>query len=62
MAEQNRMDAARDRLSGMADRTQDQAREWSRDLDDFVQDNPGRALLIAAAVGFVIGLLFRRRD
>lgn len=62
MAEQSRMDAARDRLSGMADQTQERAREWNRDLDDFIRGNPGRALLIAAAIGFAIGLLFRNRD
>lgn len=28
----------------------------------FVRDNPGKALGIALATGFVLGLLFRRRD
>src|SRR5581483_7821816 len=35
---------------------------WGEDLSDFVRDNPGRSLLIAAGVGFVVGLLFRRGD
>jgi ElaB/YqjD/DUF883 family membrane-anchored ribosome-binding protein len=29
---------------------------------NFVRDNPGKALGIALATGFVLGLLFRRRD
>ena len=32
----------------------------SEDVADYVRDNPGRSLLIAAGVGFLIGLLFRR--
>ncbi len=28
----------------------------------FVRDNPGKAIGIALAAGFVLGLLFRRRD
>lgn len=28
----------------------------------FVRDHPGRAIGIAVATGFVLGLLFRRRD
>jgi ElaB/YqjD/DUF883 family membrane-anchored ribosome-binding protein len=35
---------------------------WGEDLSDFVRDNPGRSLMIAAGVGFVVGLLFRRGD
>lgn len=56
-----RYQEAGERLRDGYDRTQDRAREWNRDLNDFVQDNPGRALLIAAGVGFLAGLLFRRR-
>jgi len=35
---------------------------WGEDLSDFVRDNPGRSLLIAAGVGFLVGLLFRRGE
>ncbi|MEM7483047.1 MAG: hypothetical protein AAF481_17875 [Acidobacteriota bacterium] len=38
-----------------------QARSLTDDLNDFVQDNPGRAVVVAAAAGFLIGLLFRGR-
>ena len=34
----------------------------TEDLNDYVRDNPGKSLLIAAVVGFLIGLLFRRSD
>jgi ElaB/YqjD/DUF883 family membrane-anchored ribosome-binding protein len=33
---------------------------FTEDVADYVRDNPGRSLLIAAGVGFLIGLLFRR--
>ena len=32
----------------------------SEDVADYVRDNPGKSLLIAAGVGFLVGLLFRR--
>jgi ElaB/YqjD/DUF883 family membrane-anchored ribosome-binding protein len=32
----------------------------AEDVADYVRDNPGRSLLIAAGVGFLVGLLFRR--
>ncbi len=35
---------------------------WSDDLTDYVRDNPGKSVMIAAGVGFVIGLLLRTRD
>lgn len=31
------------------------------DVNTYVRDNPGRSVLIAAAVGFLLGLLFRGR-
>jgi ElaB/YqjD/DUF883 family membrane-anchored ribosome-binding protein len=30
------------------------------DVSDYVRDNPGKSLLMAAVVGFLLGLLFRR--
>lgn len=32
------------------------------DLNDYVRHHPGKSVLIAAAAGFVLGLLFRSRD
>lgn len=43
-------------------RAEERARVLSGDLNDFVQENPGRAVLFAAGIGFLIGLLARRRD
>lgn len=31
------------------------------DATNYIRDNPGKSILIAAGVGFAIGLLFRRR-
>ena len=33
----------------------------TQDVNEYVRDNPGKAVLIAAGVGFLIGLLFRGR-
>jgi ElaB/YqjD/DUF883 family membrane-anchored ribosome-binding protein len=33
----------------------------SDDVGDYVRDNPARAVLVAAGVGFLIGLLLGRR-
>jgi len=35
---------------------------WSDDLTDYVRDNPGKSVAIAAGLGFIIGLLLRTRD
>jgi ElaB/YqjD/DUF883 family membrane-anchored ribosome-binding protein len=43
-------------------RAEERARVFSGDVDDFVQENPARAVLLAAGIGFLIGLLARRRD
>ena len=32
------------------------------DVSDYVRDNPGKSIAIAAVVGFLLGLLFRRSD
>jgi ElaB/YqjD/DUF883 family membrane-anchored ribosome-binding protein len=36
--------------------------DLSADVNAYVRDNPGRSVLIAAGVGFVLGMLLRRRD
>lgn len=35
--------------------------ELSTDVNEYVRDNPGKSILIAAAVGFALGLLLRPR-
>ena len=36
------------------------ATRMSRQVGDYVQENPGKSVLIAAGVGFLIGLIVRR--
>ena len=38
------------------------ASRLTEDVTDYVRDNPGKSVLIAAVVGFLLGLLFRRSD
>jgi ElaB/YqjD/DUF883 family membrane-anchored ribosome-binding protein len=42
-------------------RAREQAHTVGKEVSDFVQERPGTALLIAAAAGFVVGLLVRGR-
>lgn len=42
------------------DKVRQNAGEWSRDLSFYVRDNPGKAVLLAAGVGFLFGMLVRR--
>jgi ElaB/YqjD/DUF883 family membrane-anchored ribosome-binding protein len=64
-------DAARERYDATVDSVQrgyQKARKSAEDLTDdvnvYVRENPGKSILIAAGVGFVLGLLLRgrRRD
>lgn len=36
--------------------------QLAADVNVYVQDNPGRAVLIAAGLGFMVGFLIRRSD
>ena len=36
------------------------AKYWQTEGEAYVRENPGRAILIALGVGFVLGLLFRK--
>jgi ElaB/YqjD/DUF883 family membrane-anchored ribosome-binding protein len=42
------------------ERVRSEAGNLSREVSLFVRDNPGKALLIAAGVGFLLGLVTRR--
>ena len=33
----------------------------TEDVNEYVRDNPGRSVLIAAGIGFAVGILLRRR-
>jgi ElaB/YqjD/DUF883 family membrane-anchored ribosome-binding protein len=59
---------ARERYGVAAERARqgyDKARKdldhLTQDVNEYVRDNPGKSVLIAAGVGFLIGLIFRGR-
>jgi ElaB/YqjD/DUF883 family membrane-anchored ribosome-binding protein len=49
------------RLQELEGEAVDRAREAARFTDDYVHDNPWRVIGIAAAVGFLVGLVVSRR-
>lgn len=53
--------AAKLRLQELEGQALDQARHAARATDDYVHDNPWAAIGVAAAAGFVVGLLMNRR-
>lgn len=60
-------ETARDKYRDVADnarrsygRVRSEAGNASREVSLFVRDNPGKSVLIAAGVGFLLGLLVRR--
>ena len=53
--------AAKLRLQELEGEAMDRARAAARVTDDYVHDNPWRAVGVAAAVGLLIGLLMNRR-
>ncbi|HKV07719.1 MAG TPA: hypothetical protein VJ725_06260 [Thermoanaerobaculia bacterium] len=60
-------ETARDKYRDVADtarrsytRVSSEAGNVSREVSLYVRDNPGKSVLIAAGVGFLIGLLVRR--
>ena len=44
------------------DKVRSDAGNLTREVGFYVRDNPGKALLIAAGVGFLLGLVMRGRD
>jgi len=53
--------AAKLRLQEIEGEAVDRARVAARVTDDYVHDNPWQAIGIAAAVGFIAGLMMNRR-
>jgi ElaB/YqjD/DUF883 family membrane-anchored ribosome-binding protein len=60
-------DAAREKyeqLSGQAneyyEQSKEKAQEWEQGLESYVQEKPIQALLIAAGVGMLLGVLWKR--
>jgi ElaB/YqjD/DUF883 family membrane-anchored ribosome-binding protein len=61
-AAREKVDSAVSGLKGQYGKVSKHVNSLSEDVSDYVRDNPGRSLLIAAGVGFLIGLLFGRRS
>lgn len=57
---QDSLTAARARLAVAEDAMLERTKEAARATDEYVQDNPWRAVGIAAGVGLVIGMLISR--
>jgi ElaB/YqjD/DUF883 family membrane-anchored ribosome-binding protein len=53
--------AAKLRLQELEGEAMDHARAAARYTDDYVHDNPWRSIGVAAAVGFLVGLMINRR-
>jgi ElaB/YqjD/DUF883 family membrane-anchored ribosome-binding protein len=51
----------RDAVREQYQRGRDKARQWEEGVENYVQEKPLRSLLIAAGVGLLAGLLWRRR-
>ena len=60
---ENAVRRARARLSALEDEFKDKVRDSARAADDFVRENPWRAVGIAAGAGLLLGVLlcWRRR-
>jgi len=59
---QETLENSRDRLSELQGDVTERARAAAHATDQLMHDNPWRAAGIAAAVGFLLGLLVHRRD
>ena len=58
---ESRLLSAKLRLQELEGQARDRAKQAARATDDYVHDHPWTAIGIAAAVGFVFGLLLNRR-
>ncbi len=58
---QDHLHTAKVRLAGAEDFVVQSSKQAARVTDDFVQENPWRAVGIGAGVGLIVGLLIGRR-
>ncbi len=58
---QEHMHRAKDRLADTTEIVVDKTKEAAKATDEYVHDNPWRAVGIAAGVGLIIGMLIGRR-
>jgi ElaB/YqjD/DUF883 family membrane-anchored ribosome-binding protein len=59
-AAQEKFNELRDQASEYYEQGRQRAMEWEQGLEDYVQQQPIKALLIAAGVGALLGFLWRR--
>jgi ElaB/YqjD/DUF883 family membrane-anchored ribosome-binding protein len=50
----------RERVGALAGKWQERARHVQKEIEGYVREHPGRSVLAAVGVGFVLGLVFRR--
>jgi ElaB/YqjD/DUF883 family membrane-anchored ribosome-binding protein len=50
----------RDQASEYYESGRERAREWEQNLEQYVQEKPLQAVLMAAGVGVLLGLLWKR--
>ncbi len=60
-AAREKYDATAEQLKHKYEDVQKGVDELLGDVNEFVRDNPGKAVLMAVGAGFLLGLLFRRR-
>ncbi len=58
---QEHMHKAKDRLADTREVVVDKTKEAAKATDEYVHDNPWRAVGIAAGIGLIIGMLIGRR-
>jgi ElaB/YqjD/DUF883 family membrane-anchored ribosome-binding protein len=58
---QEHMHKAKDRLADTREIVVDKTKEAAKATDEYVHDNPWRAVGIAAGIGLIIGMLIGRR-
>lgn len=54
------VESGRDKAREYVESGREKAREWEEGVEGYIQEKPVQALLIAAGVGLVLGLLWRR--
>jgi ElaB/YqjD/DUF883 family membrane-anchored ribosome-binding protein len=60
-AAKERAEVAVERLKGGYDKVHNDFDKLRGDVEDYVRDNPGKSVLMAAGVGFLLGVVLRRR-
>lgn len=59
-AAQEKFNDLRDQASQYYEQGRESAKEWEHNLEQYVQDQPVKSLLIAAGVGLLLGFFWRR--